>query len=189
MMDHVVNFSSGFSLKVYLQGVSGLLMHPRRFFRELSATEAAGHPLSFLMVSAIVHSVAGLLQTSPSGYLTVFGIRLANALGMTLLMAAIGYALMLALGGRRATFARFFSVYAHASGMALLISWMPALLMPGEIWKWSLVGIGLTTGLGFKKSRALAVLLMSIGVTILLFYGVLRLTGGLSAPSAMMSAS
>lgn len=172
MMGNEAYMTNGISLKAYSRAFSGMLTHPRRFFAELPES-AAPQALVFLIVCAAAHSIASPIYTGPSNYFVVSGISLANAFGMALLMAGIGYVLARISGGVRVRFDKLFSVYAYSSGITLLVSWVPSLLVLTEIWKWWLVGTGLTNGLGFKWYRVFAIIVCSIGLTVLLFHWLL----------------
>ena len=57
--------------------------------------------------------------------LVMGGVFFINAMGMTFIAASIGFMVMIAIMGRRVTFARFFSIYALSAGVTLLASWLP----------------------------------------------------------------
>ena len=164
---------NGLSPNALHRVVSGVLVHPRRFFSELPESAAAPQASVFLLVCAVVNSVAGTMYAAPANYLTVGGILLANAVGMTLLMTGLGYSLMWVSGGGKAPFDTLFSVYAFSAGTTLLVSWVPSFLVLSEIWKWWLIGTGLTAGLGFKWYRAVAIIGISIVLTVLIFHWLL----------------
>lgn len=161
------------SLKFYSATVMGILGHPRKFFDELSESVGMIQAAGFLTVSAIVHSAATLIHTAPSNYLVMGGTLLANAIGMVFLLTGLGYTVVSVTGKSKVRFDRFFRIYALSAGVTLLISWVPALQVYTEIWKWWLIGTGMTYGLGFKWYRALAVVGFSIVITILLFHWLL----------------
>lgn len=158
----------GFSLSDHARTVTGILLHPRRFFADLPDS-TVWQALGFLVGAAALHSAASLIHADPTRHLVLGVIHLVNAVGMALMMAGLGYALMLVLGAGRARFDKLLSVYAFASGLTLLVAWIPSLLVLSEIWKWWLIGTGMTTALGFKWYRALAVIGLSIVITVLLF--------------------
>jgi len=98
-----------------------------------------------------------------------------NAMGMALFPALIGYIVMGMTLGRKASFARLFSVYAFSFGITLLFSWVPFFLWLTEPWKWWLVFTGLTRGCDFKPWAALMVVLLSVGVILLFFYSLMAI--------------
>ena len=164
---------NGLSLNAFHRVVAGILLHPRRFFTDLPESAAATPASVFLLVCAVINSVAGSIYAAPANYLTGGGICLANAVGLPLPMTGLGYALMWVPGGGRARFDKLFSVYAFSAGIPLLVSWVPSFLVLSEIWKWGLIATGLTAGLGFKWYRAVAIIGFSITLTVLIFHWLL----------------
>ena len=160
-------------LKFYSRTLIGILGHPRKFFGELPESVGMIQAAGFLTVSAIVHCAAALIHTAPSNYLVMGGTLLANAIGMVFLLTALGYAAARVSGTSKVRFGRLFCLYALSTGVTLLVSWAPALVVYTEIWKWWLIGTGMTYGLGFKWYRALAILGFSIVPPILLFHWLL----------------
>jgi hypothetical protein len=77
--------------------------------------------------------------------------------------------------GRKVTFRRFFSVYAIASGVTLLASWIPLFIFITEPWKWLMIGIGLTQTVGLKWLHSVLVIVLSIGMMVLFFWSLLPL--------------
>lgn len=173
MTGNEATVANGLPLNALHRVVSGVLLHPRRFFRELPESAAAPQASVFLLVCAVINSVAGTIYAAPANYLTVGGIFLANAVGMTLLMTGIGYSLMWVSGAGKTPFDTLFSVYAFSAGTTLLVSWVPSCLVLSEIWKWWLIGTGMTAGLGLKWYRAVAIIGFSIVLTVLVFHWLL----------------
>ena len=161
------------ALKFYSATVMGILGHPRKFFGDLPESVGMTQAAGFLTVSAIVHCAAALIHTAPSNYLVMGGTLLANAIGMVLLLTGLGYTVVSVTSKSKVRFGRLFHIYALSTGVTLLISWVPALLVYTEIWKWWLIGTGMTYGLGLKWYRALAIVGLSIVTTILLFHWLL----------------
>ena len=173
MITTMANRSDVSALKFYSATLMGILGHPRKFFGDLPESVGMSQATGFLAVSAIVHCAAALIHTAPSNYLLMGGTLVANAIGMVLLLTGLGYAVVSVTGRPKVRFGRLFRLYALSTGVTLLISWVPALVVYTEIWKWWLIGTGMTYGLGFKWYRALAVVGFSIVITILLFHWLL----------------
>jgi len=161
------------ALKFYSATVMGILVHPRKFFGDLPESVGMIQAAGFLTVSAIVHCAAALIHTVPSNYLVMGGTLLANATGMVFLLTGLGFTVVSVTSKSKVRFGRLFRIYALSTGVTLLISWVPAVLVYTEIWKWWLIGTGMTYGLGFKWYRALAIVGFSIVTTILLFHWLL----------------
>lgn len=160
-------------LKFYCSTVTGLLGHPRNFFGDLPESLGMAQAAGFLTLCAIVHSIAALVYTAPANYLVMGGTLLANAIGMVFLLTGLGYAAARVSGKGKVRFGGLFRIYTLSTGVTLLVSWVPALVVYTEIWKWWLIATGMTYGLGFRWYRSLAIVGFSIVTTILLFHWLL----------------
>ena len=161
------------ALSAYWRTVTGLLGHPRRFFGDLPETLDLRQSACFLGLSAILHATLALIYARPANPLTVGGTLLLNAVGMVGLLTVLGCLLASISGRPRVRLAGLFHIYALSSGVVLLGSWLPAALVYTEIWKWWLIGTGMTTGLGFRWYRSLAIIGVSVLTTVLLFHWLL----------------
>lgn len=159
-----------FSMPFYVQAVLRILGHPRRFFSELPQTIGMLPSFVFLVISALFFCTATLVNTRVHAFYITGGIYLFNAVGMVLIMAGLGYMVMILGIGPKVAFARLFSVYALCSGVTLLISWVPYLVIFTEPWKWYLIGIGLTKGCGMKLREALLIISLSLTIWILFYW-------------------
>jgi hypothetical protein len=161
-----------FSMHFYAQAVFGILGRPRKFFSELSPAIGMLQPLSFLVLSALFFCVASLMNIRLDALLFMGGIYLFNAVGMVFIMAGLGYLVMVLSIGKKVPFTRLFVIYALCSGVTLLVSWVPGLVIFTEPWKWYLIGVGLTKGCGLKIKEALLIIALSLAIWILC-YGLL----------------
>lgn len=159
-----------FSMRFYFTSLAKVLGTPGSFFRELPEETGWNQSLGFLTVSAAFSTMACLLTQPLESPLLVGAIYFVNAMGMTFIAAGLGYMLMTMFAGRKILFRQFFSVYAFASGVTLLASWIPLFIWLTEPWKWILVGMGLTKTCGLRWSAAVLVIVSSIGVIILFFW-------------------
>ena len=162
-----------FTFGYYFYAVTKMLGEPRRFFSRLAPDSGFGPVFGFLLVSSLFFAAAGLITAMPPDPLLWGCILLVNALGMTFIAAGLGYMTMVMFFGRKATFIRLFSVYALASGVTLLASWMPFFIWLTEPWKWWLVGTGLVRACGLKISQALLIIGVSVGIIVLFFWSIL----------------
>ncbi len=162
-----------FTIGYYFSSVNRLLTKPRDFFKEMPADGDFNRPLGVLLVSSLLFAFAGLSYGSASNPLLMGAVYFANAVGMTIIAAGLGYMTMVMLIGKKTGFRGFFRIYAMASGVTLLAAWVPFFLMITEPWKWWLIGIGMTRSLNFSVKQALGVIVISIGVMILLFRSIL----------------
>ncbi len=163
-----------FSVGYYFQALAKVLGEPGSFFREL---QDAGfkQSLGFLMVSSVFFSGASLLTRSFARPLVTGGIFFVNAVVMTVIAAGLGYMLMSMFFGKKTTFSRLFAVYAYASGVTLLASWIPLFVWLTEPWKWVLIAMGLTKSCGFRWNQTVVVIGGSIGIMVLFFRSLIPL--------------
>jgi len=165
-----------FSLGVYFHVLTKMLGKPRIFFSELPQDAGIRQPLGFLLVSSLVFVGASLISNLPPNPLVMGGVFFINAMGMTVIAASIGFLVMIAIMGRRTTFARLFSIYALSAGVTLLASWLPFFIWLTEPWKWWLIGTGMINGCGFGRVQVLVIIGVSLGMMFLLFWWVLPMT-------------
>ena len=165
-----------FTAGSYFRILTRMLGEPRRFFSDWAQRSGPSGAWAFLGISGLVFT-AGSLMTQPEGNLLLKGgILMANAFGMVLVAAGIGYGIVVLTMGKRTAFGPMAEIYALAAGVTLLASWLPFFVWLTEPWKWWLIGTGLVRGLGFGRRQALMVIGLSIGLIILGFWSVLGLT-------------
>lgn len=159
-----------FSLAFYLQSVTRLLGEPRKFFNDCTSQKTFNQSLGFLVVSSLFFTAASLASNMYLKPFTMGVIFFINAVGMTFVTAALGYLVMTMFMGRKVSFTRFFSIYAFASGITLLVSWVPFFSYLTEPWNWWLIGTGMTRGCGFSWKQAMVIIGVSIIILILAFW-------------------
>jgi len=163
-----------FSVSFYFQALAKVLGEPGAFFSELQAT-GFKQPVGFLLVSSAFFTGASLLTRPYPGQILSGGILFINAIGMTFIAAGLGYILMTLFFGKKVTFSRLFAVYAYASGVTLLASWIPLFVWLTEPWKWVLIGMGLTKSCDFRWNQTVGVIGGSIGIMVLFFKSLMPL--------------
>ena len=105
-------------------------------------------------------------------------IYFANAAGMVAIGSVTGFCTMVMMCGRVSRFSLVFGLYAYASGITMLISWLPFMLWFTEPWKYWLVYTGFKNSCGLSKGRALAVILISVPVQWCLIYSAISAVAG-----------
>lgn len=152
-----------------MQTVKRLFLKPGNFFGELPESPGFKKPLLFLLTSSFILAA---LRTPfvPGGSIPLALIILINGLAMPVVSAAIGYGIMFVALKRKVSWARLLALYAYASGITYLISWLPLATWIGEPWKWILIAIGLVRGFGLARGQAAAVVAGSVLLIILFFY-------------------
>jgi hypothetical protein len=161
------------TFRFYFGTLTHLLRHPREFFSELPGEVGMGRACGFLFVSAVVFTAAGLLRNGWTQPLVAGGIQLLNAVGLTFILAALGWMVIRLTAPKKVAFVRLFSIYAFASGAALLAAWVPYFVILTEPWKWWLIGTGMIRSCGLKPEQALVVIGLSAGLWTLFVWAVL----------------
>jgi hypothetical protein len=165
-----MTFGPAFSLRFYLATLGRLLTNPRAVLSGLPPDNGWSRPLGLLAVSSILHAAASLIGQPVPHPVRLGLIYFANAVGMNLIAAAAGWLIITLMRGREFAFQRVFSIYALAAGITLLASWIQSFVIIAELWKWWLIGTGMTRGLGLPRSQALIVVGISIVLIILFFW-------------------
>lgn len=166
------NTTDRFSIKFYFQSLAKALATPGSFFRELPEGLGFQQSLGFLLVSSIFHAGASLTTRDFEAPWISGGVFFMNAMGMTFIAAILGYIIITMFWGPKAAFSRIFSVYAFASGVTLLASWIPMFVFITEPWKWLMIGMGLTKTCNLKWMHSVMVVAISVAVIILFFWSI-----------------
>lgn len=167
------------ALKFYSQGVIRLLIEPILFFADLPGVHTLGRALGFTALCAGFYAGAGLLTgPGPQSPVVMALIYFINAAGMVLISAITGFCTMVMISGKKQSFSLVFGLYAYASGITMLISWLPFMLWFTEPWKYWLVYTGFRQSCGLSKARAITVLLISVPVQWCLIYSAITAISG-----------
>ena len=158
-----------FTLGFYFQALTRMLSSPSRFFSEMPIDTGFRQPLGFLIISGLFFAGASLTTLSENQIL-MGGILFVNAVAMPFVTAGITFMVITMTMGKRVSFPRLFSIYAYATGVTLLASWIPLFVWLTEPWKWMLLIIGLVKGCGFKWMQAILLVAVSIFIAVLLFW-------------------
>jgi len=167
------------ALKFYSQGVIRLLIEPILFFADLPAVHTTGRTLGFTALCAGFYAGAGLLTgPGPQSPVVMALIYFINAAGMVLISAITGFCTMVMISGKKQGFSLVFGLYAYASGVTMLISWLPFMLWFTEPWKYWLVYTGFRQSCGLSKARSITVLLISVPIQWCLIYSAITAITG-----------
>lgn len=167
------------ALKFHSQGVIRLLIEPVLFFAELPAVHTLGRAIGFTALCAGFYAGAGLLTgPGPQSPAVMALIYFINAAGMVFISAVTGFCTMVMIGGKKQGFSLVFGLYAYASGITMLISWLPFMLWFTEPWKYWLVYTGFRQSCGLSKVRSILVLLISVPVQWCLIYSAVTAVTG-----------
>lgn len=161
-----------FSFRYYFRTLTTLLSEPKNFFQHMPPEINWKRPFGFLMVSSLFFAVAGVVGSMSPRPLVMGLIYLMNAVGMTLIAAIIGFIVMSMFFGKRISFVKVFSIYAFASGVTLLSSWMPYFLVITEPWKWWLTYTGIRHGCHLSGRTSFLIVIISVALLLLFFWTV-----------------
>jgi len=157
-----------FTIGFYFQTLTRMLSSPGDFFRGIGASPGLGKPIGFLIVSSLFFTGASLTCIRDRQVLMA-GILLLNAVAMPFISAVVGFMVMTMIAGKKATFSRFFSLYAYSAGVTMLASWIPLFIWITEPWKWLLIGMGMVKGCGLRWVHAVLIIAFSLLILILFF--------------------
>ncbi len=164
------------AVKFYSHALIQLLIEPEAFFRLLPETASAGRVGGFLAGGTCFFALASLLTgvTLPASAWIMALAFAGNAVGMVVVGAAIGYAAMVMMVGRKGSFFLVFGIYVFASGITWLISWLPFMLWFTEPWRWWLIMKGFCLSCGLSGRQAAGVVLVSVAVQWCLIYSAMQ---------------
>lgn len=159
------------TFRFYGHGLIQLLIEPVLFFTALPGEHTPGRALGFTALSAGFFAGAGLLTGPGPGTPEVMAlIYFINATGMVIIGSSISWCALVMMFGKKSCFSMVFGLYAYASGITLLISWLPFMLWFTEPWKYWLVYTGFRHACGLSRKQALAVLAVSLPLQWCLIY-------------------
>ena len=169
--------AANFTLGGYARTMGQMLRRPRVFFSTQPLDHGMKRPALMLAVSSAIYAAACLASRLPDDPLTWGGMLFVNALGMTAITALLGFGVMVAVLRKRAPFGPFFSIFALSNSAALLVAWIPFAGWIAELFKWWLIGTGLTRVCGLRAWHAAIVIGVSVIGVVVMFQGVLSLLG------------
>jgi hypothetical protein len=159
-----------FSIGYYFKTLTRILGKPRDFFAELPPEPGFIKPVGFLVLSSLFFTGASLIANTYTQTALMAAILFVNAVGMALIASSLGYLVLILTMGRCQPFTRFFSIYAYASGVTLLASWIPNFIWLTEPWKWWLIAVGLVYGCKFSWKQSLIVTAVSFSLLVFIFW-------------------
>ncbi|WDP88547.1 MAG: hypothetical protein HUN04_01835 [Desulfobacter sp.] len=172
-------YRSATALKFYGHSLIQLLIEPALFFSALPLEHTTGRALGFTALGAGFYAGAGLLTgPGPHSAALMALIYFLNAAGMVVIGSVLGWCAMVMMFGRKQCFSLVFGLYAYASGVTLLISWLPFMLWFTEPWKYWLVYTGFKHGCNLTGKQALAVLALSLPLQWCLLYSAMSAVMG-----------
>ncbi len=162
-----------FTMGGYFNTVSNIISSPSRFFQTLPKDNSLKRPMVFLVISSIFYSVVSISYLyDNSGIIGL--IFLINALFMPFLAAVFSFSVAAIMPlGEKPSFSQIFSIYAYASGVVMLLSWIPSLGWFFELIRAVLVTIGLIKHCCFRIISAIIVVILTIALLLLFFWTLL----------------
>ena len=153
----------------YFQTLAKLLTAPGEFFSGLHEQMSIWRPLGFLLASSLFFIGASLTQIQQN-YALKAAILFVNAVGMPFVTSVISFCAASMIMAERLRLSKLFTLYAFATGLTLLVSWIPLFVWLTEPWKWLLVAMGLVKGCGLKWSQAMLLIVLSIFFLVVFFW-------------------
>jgi hypothetical protein len=164
-----------FNFKSYFNTLMSLLSSPGSFFSGIQGHVDVKQALGFLLVSSVFYTCASLVTEFPSNPAIRGGVHLLNCIGMVFIFSASAYLMMRLIIGKPIRFTELFAVYALASGLTLISSWIPVFTVLTEPWRCWVVWVGMTKGFGFKKNHAAVIVIVSHILVIIFFRSLMPL--------------
>ena len=158
-----------FTIGFYFQTLTRILGAPRQFFSESPEDVGFEKPFGFLLISSLFFTGASLTCIHERLILMAC-IFFVNSIVMPFFAAGIGFTVMTMTIGKRVKFARLFAVYAFATGVTLLASWIPLFVWLTEPWKWLLIGLGMVKACGLRWMQAFLIIGISVFMLVLFFW-------------------
>jgi hypothetical protein len=149
----------------YFQTVVDLISSPRIFFTELPQDIGYKKSLVFLIISGLFWSSLRYLYYSDHSLFEAATL-LINSFGMPFVLAGFTFMVMGLFFGRITTFKHIAIIYIYATGVTMLLSWLPTIEMFTEPWRFILVAVGLVKSCSFKWMQAVTAI--ALGVFIML---------------------
>ncbi len=150
--------------------IGALLIRPGKFFKDGGGNDRWEVALGLMTLSGIFSAAAFLIMTHPPSPWVTGSIWAVNAIGMVFILATFGYLSIRVSMPQKISYGKLFSTFAFASSLPTFFSWIPGAKWITEIWRWWLIGIGLTQSNGLQLRHALLIMGSSIGLTVLLFW-------------------
>ncbi|MBW2119324.1 MAG: hypothetical protein JRH09_15575 [Deltaproteobacteria bacterium] len=158
-----------FTFGFYFQSLTRILGSPKQFFGELPEEMGFRNPFGFLVISSLFFTGASLTCIYESRILMA-GILFINAIAMPFVTAGTAFLIMTMTMIKRVSFTRLFAVFAFASGVTMLASWIPLFVWITESWKWLLIAMGMVKACGLRWVQAILIVGCSIFIVLLFFW-------------------
>lgn len=126
----------------FFKDIAAMMMQPGNFYKNIRRARTRRDSLAFIGFTAILYSAAATLFT-PSHQAVFFVFYLLNALLMPLATVLALYAALRALRAGGYSFDCLLAIAAYAN-VVLVLAWIPGFAPWAEIYKYVLIGLGLT---------------------------------------------
>jgi hypothetical protein len=151
--------------QTYFQTIVALITSPRLFFAQLPQDTGYKKPLVFLAISGLFWASLRYVYFSDHSLFQAFTLGI-NAMGMPFVLAAFTFMIMGLFFGRLASYRHLAIIYVYATGVTMMVSWLPTTEIFTEPWRFILVAVGLVKWCSFKWIQAITSIVL--GVIILL---------------------
>jgi hypothetical protein len=149
-----------------------LTLRPGSFYAALPETRSPRDGLLFMVVMAAINSVpAAVFTTAPQPMFSV--LHLMNALLMPVLISIMLYLFLRVVSPGRFAFGTLFTVAAYAN-VVLLVSWIPGMAPWAELFKYGLIGLGLTQTGGVSGWKAFVAIAATAASLVMIVHASIR---------------
>jgi len=154
-------------LRQFFNTCAALILHPKKFYEELSEGKDFFSPLIFLFTASLIFTALSTLFAVRQQTLFAL-IFFINAFCMPFITAGFLYVITLVICRRAFTFRILFVITAYAK-VTLLMAWIPGISSMTELYSFYLIGLGMvkqgrigSVKAGFCLGTALIVILFLI---------------------------
>ncbi len=154
----------------------GVALRPGDFFESMPKEKSPADALRFLCICAGIYSVAATIFVHESHFLYFF-MFVANGLFVPVATAMVLSMVLYISGASDSDYPAAFRITAYAAGATLLLAWIPGMAPFAEILKYYLIGTGLVKTVRIGTAKAIAVLLATIAILLVMLYLFKVLTG------------
>jgi hypothetical protein len=140
-----------------------VLIHPKAFYESMEAEKDQGAIYTFLILSALLYSVAASFFARDQQLVLLLSFFLHGSI-LPFILATMLYLMMLFLNARIG-YGRALAITAYAN-TALLFAWIPGMAPFAEIFRYYLMGVGIANVTGLSGWKSFFVLL-GMGIMLL----------------------
>jgi len=156
-------------LTEFIAAVSGVTLHPARFYGELSGKISLPVAIGFAGVTSALFGILASVFGGQGGEPLAIGLHFLNGFSMPFILAFLLFLVSIPLCRGTFTLRRLLALTAYAN-VTLLVAWMPGLPYLAGIWKFCLIGLGMVKMGNIGRGRAVVCVLATISLFLILIH-------------------